>query len=45
MKKMGSGSINNGGYGSDMTAHPTKHDYFYAVTDRGPNTKYTNIYV
>lgn len=32
--------VRNGGYGSAMTAHPTKANHFYALTDRGPNTKY-----
>ncbi|UPW19051.1 esterase-like activity of phytase family protein [Agarivorans sp. TSD2052] len=32
--------IRIGGYGSAMTAHPTLHDHFYALTDRGPNAKY-----
>lgn len=34
--------VRNGGYGSDMTAHPTKKDHFYALTDRGPNATYKN---
>lgn len=42
LKKSASVSINNGGYGSDITAHPTKYDHFYGVTDRGPNAKYTD---
>ncbi len=32
--------VRNGGFGSAMTAHPTKTDCFYALTDRGPNTNY-----
>ena len=32
--------IRNGGYGSDMTAHPTNRNQFYALTDRGPNATY-----
>ncbi|PCI63567.1 MAG: phytase esterase-like protein [Gammaproteobacteria bacterium] len=33
--------LRNGGYGSDMSAHPTDPTRFYALTDRGPNAKYT----
>jgi hypothetical protein len=33
--------IRNGGFGSDMTGHPTKPMQFYALTDRGPNADYT----
>jgi uncharacterized protein len=33
--------IRNGGYGSAATAHPTKVNQFYALTDRGPNATYT----
>jgi len=33
--------IRNGGYGSSMTADPTNPTRFYALTDRGPNAKYT----
>ena len=33
--------IRNGGYGSATTAHPTNINQFYAMTDRGPNAKYT----
>ncbi|MEP4890920.1 MAG: esterase-like activity of phytase family protein [Aliiglaciecola sp.] len=33
--------IRNGGYGSDMVAHPTQPTRFYALTDRGPNAAYT----
>ncbi|WP_426369825.1 esterase-like activity of phytase family protein [Pseudocolwellia sp. HL-MZ7] len=33
--------IRNGGYGSDMVAHPTEPTFFYALTDRGPNATYT----
>ncbi|PKF63775.1 phytase esterase-like protein [Psychromonas sp. psych-6C06] len=32
--------IRNGGYGSDMTAHPHIKNQFYALTDRGPNATY-----
>ena len=32
--------LRNGGYGSDMVAHPTEAKQFYALTDRGPNAKY-----
>ena len=33
--------IRNGGYGSDMVAHPTEPTRFYALTDRGPNATFT----
>ncbi|MDY6840776.1 MAG: esterase-like activity of phytase family protein [Pseudomonadota bacterium] len=33
--------VRNGGFGSAMTAHPTKATYFYALTDRGPNASFT----
>lgn len=33
--------IRNGGYGSAMTAHPSIKTQFYAMTDRGPNAKFT----
>ncbi|PLY04225.1 MAG: hypothetical protein C0622_03190 [Desulfuromonas sp.] len=33
--------VHNGGFGSAMTAHPSKAGHFYALTDRGPNTNYT----
>lgn len=33
--------IRNGGFGSAMTGHPKKSKHFYALTDRGPNAKYT----
>ena len=33
--------VRNGGYGSGMTAHPSKPDHFYLITDRGPNADYT----
>ncbi|MCO7189491.1 MULTISPECIES: esterase-like activity of phytase family protein [unclassified Pseudoalteromonas] len=36
--------IRNGGYGSDMVAHPTNKTQFYALTDRGPNATYTGEY-
>ncbi len=32
--------IRNGGFGSDMTAHPSHENQFYALTDRGPNATY-----
>ncbi|MBQ4878263.1 esterase-like activity of phytase family protein [Pseudoalteromonas luteoviolacea] len=36
--------IRNGGYGSDMVAHPSIKHQFYALTDRGPNATYTGDY-
>ena len=33
--------IRNGGYGSDMVAHPSDSTRFYALTDRGPNATFT----
>ena len=36
--------IRNGGFGSAMTAHPSKMNQFYALTDRGPNANYTGDY-
>lgn len=36
--------IRNGGYGSDMVAHPENNNQFYALTDRGPNAKYKGSY-
>ena len=33
--------LRNGGYGSDMTAHPSNPMQFYALTDRGPNADFT----
>ncbi|GHE77765.1 esterase-like activity of phytase family protein [Thalassotalea profundi] len=33
--------IRNGGFGSDMVAHPTNSTQFYALTDRGPNAVFT----
>lgn len=33
--------IRNGGYGSDMVAHPSNPTQFYALTDRGPNATFT----
>jgi len=33
--------IRNGGYGSAAAAHPTNINQFYALTDRGPNAKFT----
>lgn len=32
--------IRNGGYGSAMAAHPLIGNYFYALTDRGPNASF-----
>lgn len=32
--------IRNGGYGSDMVAHPSVRNQFYALTDRGPNATF-----
>ena len=29
-----------GGYGSDVAAHPTQKNQFYALTDRGPNADF-----
>jgi len=34
--------IRNGGYGSDMTGHPSKANQFYALTDRGPNAAFND---
>lgn len=31
--------VRNGGFGSAATAHPIAKNEFYALTDRGPNTK------
>ncbi|WP_170139009.1 esterase-like activity of phytase family protein [Marinomonas piezotolerans] len=36
--------VRNGGFGSAMTAHPTRSNQFYALTDRGPNANYTGDY-
>ncbi|KZN54380.1 hypothetical protein N474_01315 [Pseudoalteromonas luteoviolacea CPMOR-2] len=33
--------IRNGGFGSDMVAHPSNKLQFYALTDRGPNATFT----
>ncbi len=33
--------VRNGGYGSAAAAHPTNDNQFYALTDRGPNAKFT----
>ncbi|MEA3370715.1 MAG: NAD nucleotidase [Campylobacterota bacterium] len=35
--------IRNGGYGSAATAHPSRTNFFYALTDRGPNATYTGV--
>ena len=32
--------IRCGGFGSEISAHPTEKNQFYALTDRGPNTTY-----
>jgi hypothetical protein len=32
--------VRNGGFGSAATAHPSKANHFYALTDRGPNADY-----
>ena len=32
--------IRNGGYGSDVAAHPTNANQFYVLTDRGPNADF-----
>ena len=32
--------IRCGGFGSEISAHPTEKKQFYALTDRGPNTTY-----
>ena len=32
--------IRCGGFGSEISAHPTENNQFYALTDRGPNTTY-----
>ncbi|WP_353168033.1 esterase-like activity of phytase family protein [Acinetobacter sp.] len=34
--------IRQGGYGSDVAAHPTNKRQFYALTDRGPNADFTD---
>ena len=34
--------IRQGGFGSDVSAHPTNAKQFYALTDRGPNADYTD---
>jgi len=33
-------SIRQGGFGSDVAAHPSNKKQFYALTDRGPNADY-----
>lgn len=35
--------IRNGGYGSDMVAHPSIKNQFYALTDRGPNATFKGL--
>lgn len=32
--------VHCGGFGSEISAHPTLKHHFYALTDRGPNTTY-----
>ncbi|MDQ8934337.1 esterase-like activity of phytase family protein [Acinetobacter rudis] len=32
--------LRQGGYGSDLAAHPSNKTQFYALTDRGPNADY-----
>ena len=32
--------IHCGGFGSEISPHPTEQNQFYALTDRGPNTTY-----
>ena len=32
--------VRRGGFGSDMVAHPSNKNQFYALTDRGPNADY-----
>jgi len=39
-KTMATFEVRNGGYGSAMTAHPSKLGEFYAMTDRGPNADF-----
>ena len=39
-KASGMFEIRNGGYGSDMVAHPSESNQFYALTDRGPNATF-----
>lgn len=34
--------LRQGGYGSDLAAHPTEKTQFYALTDRGPNADYND---
>lgn len=34
--------LRQGGYGSDLAAHPTIKTQFYALTDRGPNADYND---
>ncbi|KZN47798.1 esterase-like activity of phytase family protein [Pseudoalteromonas luteoviolacea] len=36
--------IRNGGFGSDMVAHPQNKNQFYTLTDRGPNATFTGGY-
>lgn len=43
-KTMSPFEVRNGGFGSAMTAHPSKLDEFYAMTDRGPNASFTGAY-
>lgn len=42
LKTLANGTeVRNGGFGSGAAAAPDKPGYFYAMTDRGPNTDYT----
>lgn len=34
--------LQQGGYGSDLAAHPSNKTQFYALTDRGPNADYND---
>ncbi|MFA5678851.1 MAG: esterase-like activity of phytase family protein [Pseudomonas sp.] len=43
-KTMSPFEVRNGGFGSAMTAHPSKLDEFYALTDRGPNADFNGDY-
>ena len=35
-------TLRQGGFGSDVAAHPTNNKQFYAITDRGPNADYND---
>lgn len=43
-REEGTFEIRNGGFGSAATAHPSKANQFYALTDRGPNANYEGAY-